>query len=98
MVIYTAFSFYMCTPCGKTFSLVLRSRSSVKVEIKYQGHIKKKKKWLLGGVCVFCTHTHLVSTFLSICEFSKFLYKQIAKFIECVCDLTINDTYNYGEK
>ena len=32
-----AFIFHMCIPCGKSMSVVLRSRSSVMV--KYQGHI-----------------------------------------------------------
>ena len=38
MVSDTAFIFHMCIPCGKTFSVVPRSRSSIKVKIKYQGH------------------------------------------------------------
>ena len=50
MVSDGAFLFHMCIPCSKTFSLVIRSKSPVKVKVKYQGHIfkkKKKKKWLL---------------------------------------------------
>ena len=34
----------MRIPFGKTFPLVSRSRSSVKIKVKYQGHITKKKK------------------------------------------------------
>ena len=59
-----AFIFYIFIPRGKTLSLGSRSRSSVKVNVKYQGHIKKKKKnlaitfeWyvieLLYFTCVF---------------------------------------------
>ena len=38
MVSGGAFIFHMCVSCGKTFSSVLRSRSSVKVKLKYQVH------------------------------------------------------------
>ena len=41
MVCDGTFIFYMCIPCGKTFSLLQRSRSSVRV--KYQGCIFQKK-------------------------------------------------------
>ena len=48
MVSDNAFVFCMCIPCGKTFSLVPRSRSSFKVEVKYQDdHIYKKKLSLI---------------------------------------------------
>ena len=42
MVTDTAFTFQMCIPSGKTFSLVPWSRSSVDVKVTYQGHILKK--------------------------------------------------------
>ena len=42
MVSDSAFIFQMWIPCGRTFSCVPRSRSSVKV--KYQGHISFSKR------------------------------------------------------
>ena len=39
MVSNRAFIPGMSIPCGKTFSLVPRSWLSVKVKVKYQGHI-----------------------------------------------------------
>ena len=47
MVSDKAFIFHKCIPLGKTFSLVPKSRSSVEVKVKYQGHFKKK--WTLRG-------------------------------------------------
>ena len=44
------FIFHMYIPCGKTFSLVPRSISSVKVSVKYQGHLKKNKNGPYGGI------------------------------------------------
>ena len=38
-----AFMFQMCVPCGLTFSVVPRSRTSVNVKVKYPGHIFHKK-------------------------------------------------------
>ena len=35
MVTDRAFIFHMCIPCGKTFSSIYRSRSSVRVRVKY---------------------------------------------------------------
>ena len=49
------FVFHMSIPSDKTLLLVLSSRSSVKVRIKYQGHSfrkKKKKKGRCGGKSV----------------------------------------------
>ena len=40
--------FHMSIPCDKTFLLVPSSRSSVRVNFKYQDH-RLKKKWLLPG-------------------------------------------------
>ena len=34
----------MCIPWGKIFSSIPRSKSSVQVKVKYQGHIFKKKR------------------------------------------------------
>ena len=42
MVSYRAFTIHMCITFGKTFSFVPMSRSSVKVYVKYQGHIFQK--------------------------------------------------------
>ena len=40
----------MSKPCDKTVLLVPSSRSSVKVQVKYQGHsFKKKKNGCCGG-------------------------------------------------
>ena len=47
MVSDIALIFHMCIPCGKTFSLIPRSRPPVKVHVKNQGHIFTKK-WPLG--------------------------------------------------
>ena len=48
------FSFHMCIPYGKTFSLIPRSMSSVKV--KYHGlNLKKRKK------CPFQKHSCLTN-------------------------------------
>ena len=49
MVSDRAFLFHMmCVPCVETFSLVPKSRSSVKVKVTYQGHIKKKETLTLA--------------------------------------------------
>ena len=34
----------MCIPCGKNFSLIPRSVSSLKIKVKYQGQFRKKKQ------------------------------------------------------
>ena len=44
MVSDKVFIFHMCITCGKTFHLVTGSRSSVKVKVKYPGHIFQTKK------------------------------------------------------
>ena len=41
MVSDTIFISHMCSPCGKTFSMVPSSASSVEVKVKYQVHIFK---------------------------------------------------------
>ena len=43
MVRDRALTFLMCIPCGKTFSLVPKSKSSYEVR-KYQGYIFRKLK------------------------------------------------------
>ena len=55
MVTDKAFIFHIYIPWGKTLSLVPKSRSSVKVKVKYQGQNfqKKKKKWPLLGAFMF---------------------------------------------
>ena len=55
MVSGRAFIFQMCIPCGKIFSMVSRSRSSVKV--KYQSHTFSKNGHYHG---VSVSQTHLV--------------------------------------
>ena len=42
MVSDTVFIFHMCIPRGWTFSSVPTSRPSVKVKVKYQGHLFKE--------------------------------------------------------
>ena len=59
----------MCIPWGKTFSLVPRSRSSVKV--KCQGH-NLKKIGCCGGIPI--SQTHLVRIF-SKCQKNIVLHK-----------------------
>ena len=66
MVSERVFMFHMTNmgiPCGKTFSLV---RSSVGVNIQYQGHIfqkkKKKGKMAITGTLVFHLHGLLAHT------------------------------------
>ena len=54
MVTDRTFISAMCIPCGKTFPLLLRSRSSVKVKDKYQAHILKKMD--VAGAFVFQKH------------------------------------------
>ena len=46
----------MFIPWDQTISLIPRSRSSVKVNVKYQGHIEKKKK---KNEVAFVSQTHL---------------------------------------
>ena len=50
MVDHVAYKFHMCIPCGKTFSLVPRSRLSVSIKVKYEGHIFQNL-WLQGYLC-----------------------------------------------
>ena len=49
----------MSIPCDKTFMLVPRSRSSVKIKVKYQGH-SFRKKIRGGGGGIGVSQTHLV--------------------------------------
>ena len=44
MVSVRTLIFHMCIPCRKTFSLVLRSRSSSKVEVIFEKKKKKREK------------------------------------------------------
>ena len=62
----STYIFQMCIPCGKTLSLIPRSRSSVKV--KYQGHIFQKKA--VTGALVF--HKHRMFSALSKEKLSVF--------------------------
>ena len=50
----------MKIPCDNTFLLILSSRSSGKVKVKYFGHSFRKKNGRYGGVSV--SQTHLVLT------------------------------------
>ena len=61
-----AFLFHIYVPWGKTISLAPKSRSPVKVKLKYQGHSfrKKKKNGHCGGICV--SQTHLVHVILQL--------------------------------
>ena len=59
MVSGTTLIFHISTPCGKTFSVVQRPRLSVKVNVKYQGHIFSKDGAGGGGALVFNTLTFL---------------------------------------
>ena len=61
MVTERAAIFQMHIPWGKTFPLVPRSSSSVKVKVKY-GHNYKKKKPNTCGSCggIRVSQTHLV--------------------------------------
>ena len=45
-----AFIFHVSIPCEKTFLLVSSSRSSVKVEVKYQGHSFRNNCYLLYNI------------------------------------------------
>ena len=56
MVSDTAFVFDLYIPWGKTISLVPKSRSSVKVNVEYQGN-SFLKKWPLWGILVFHKHS-----------------------------------------
>ena len=40
--------FHMCIPCGKSFSSVPRSKSSVKAKVKYEGHNLQKNGRNIG--------------------------------------------------
>ena len=51
MVIDRALIFHIYIPWGKTLSLVTKSRSSVKVEVKYHGH-RLRKNGRCGGIHV----------------------------------------------
>ena len=60
MVSDRAFKFHIYIPWGKTLSLVPKSRSSVKVKVKYQGH-SFKKNGSCGGEGISVSQTQLVS-------------------------------------
>ena len=57
MVIDGAFIFHMHVPWDKTFSLVLRSRSSVQVNVKYQG--QNFQQMAVAGAFVLQKHIWL---------------------------------------
>ena len=57
MVSDRVFIFHIYIPYGKSLSLVPKSRSSVKVRVKYQWH-SLRKNGLCGGIGV--SQTHLV--------------------------------------
>ena len=59
----------MCIPFAKTFSLVPRSWSSVKVKVIYKGHIFKKR--LLWGISVSQTCAKPHSSVGSVWGFEK---------------------------
>ena len=63
MVSDRAFIFHKYIPLGKILFLVPKSRSSVKVSAKYQGHSfrEKKKKPAVAGAFVF--HKHILAFF-----------------------------------
>ena len=52
-----AFIFHMSIPCDKTFLLVLSSKASIKVKVKYQGHSFRKNGHCRG---IGVSQTHLV--------------------------------------
>ena len=56
MVSDRAFIFHIFIPWGKALSSVPKSRSSVKVKVKYQGHSFLKKNGRFGGIGVSQTH------------------------------------------
>ena len=60
----TAFIFHIYIPWGKTLSLVPKSRSSIKVKVKCQGHCFQK-----NGHCgvIRVSQTHLVTTAMIGC-------------------------------
>ena len=55
MISDRAFIFHIHISYGNTLSLVPKSRSSVKVKVKYQGQFKKKTSHY-EGICVSQTH------------------------------------------
>ena len=72
----------MSIPCDHTFLLVTRSRSSVKVSVKNQGHSFPKNGLWGGGIRV--SQTHILFSFLQLFITSNF------SFSHCVF-------YPYGE-
>ena len=72
MVSDRAFIFHIHIPWGKTLSLVPKSRSSVEVTVKYQGHRfrKRKKKARSGGISVRHIQVVFYSFIQSILFFS----------------------------
>ena len=58
-----AFIFHIYIPWGKTLSLVPKSRSSVKVKVKYQGHSLKEKKLLFGTVQFERYYMYMISLY-----------------------------------
>ena len=68
MVNDRAFIFHIYIPWGKTLSLVPKSRSSVKVKVKYQGHSFRKKNEG-GGIRV--SQTHVVYLCISFIHYFK---------------------------
>ena len=66
MVSDRAFIFHICIPWGKTLSLETKSRLSVKVKVKYQGHIFRKNGHC-GGISVSQTQLVLSSQEMGSC-------------------------------
>ena len=55
MVSVRPFIFHIYIPCGKTLSLVPKSRSSVKLMHRYQGH-SSRKKMAVVKICTCMTN------------------------------------------
>ena len=94
MVSDGAFLFHMCIPCSKTFSLVIRSKSPVKVKVKYQGHILKKKKKMAITVS-FVFHKH--SLFSKFCKSKSYTTSDWLNYMVCLY-LCYFEILSYMEK
>ena len=60
-----AFISHMCIPSGKTFSLLLKARPSIKVKVKYQSHVVFFPLRAFAGAFVF--HKNMLVFFYKLC-------------------------------
>ena len=92
MVSDRAFIFCIYIPWDKTLSLVPKSRSSVKVKVKYQGY--KVKKMAVAWAFMFHKHILFVSA-IQVCW--KYLEKRRNCLLQAIFFLFHSVFYHFGE-